>query len=303
MIAVFWVMSIMSLAVFTSVRLLFYEVDLVTSQTHGSRARQLAEKGIAVAANPAVEPGDQLLRQTFENGSEGFDSQIRFEGGRLNLNVLLLPRQDTGVVDKLFMRDIMAVWGMDLDEASEVVDALVDWVDADDLEELNGAEIDDYEELGFENRPFNRPFYNLDEVRFVRGWERVERFNPNWRDWFTIWTGGGLDINEASPELLSVAMEISIIEAEDLVNHINGPDGIRYTEDDQAFQSPEEALDLLGLPDIQRELILPRLATGDQTARIESVGWSGDVKRRITMVLRNRTGQPAIMERTEEVVP
>jgi general secretion pathway protein K len=45
LVAVFWLMSILSLAVFTAVRLLYYEVDLVTSQVHGSRARQVAEMG------------------------------------------------------------------------------------------------------------------------------------------------------------------------------------------------------------------------------------------------------------------
>ena len=43
-------------------------------------------------------------------------------------------------------------------------------------------------------------------------------------------------------------------------------------------------------------------ATNDPTARLESVGWAGDIKRRIVLILRNRTGRPAILERREEVV-
>ena len=200
MIAVFWVMSILSLAVFTSVRLLYYEFDLVTAQSHGSRARQLAEMGLAVAANPVVEEGDPILSQRFENGGEGFDALIRTEGDRFNINVLLMPRSDTGEPDKPLLKDILELWNMDPDEAAEVIDALVDWVDANDFEELNGAEDGYYEDLGFLNRPYNRPFYRLDEMRLVRGWSQVERLNPNWKEWFTVWTGGGLDVNGPLPE-------------------------------------------------------------------------------------------------------
>ena len=275
----------------------------MTSQTHGSRARHLAEMGIAVAANPVVEPDDPMLRQVFENGLESFEAQIRSEASRFNINVLLLPRGDTGEVEKGLMREILARWGMDLDEASEVVDALVDWVDTNELEELNGAEFEYYEDLGYLNRPYNRPFFNLDEVRLVRGWDRVERLNPDWQDWFTVWSAGGLDVNEAHPALLAAAAEVDEVEAGALRDRVVGPDGIRYTEDDLPFQTPQEALDLLGLPDIQVELVLPRLTANDQTSRIESVGQSGDIKRRITLILRNRTGRPAILERREEVVP
>lgn len=303
MIAVFWVMSILSLAVFTSVRLLYYEIDLVTSQTHGSRARQLAEMGIAVAANPVIEPGDPLLSQMFENGLEGFDAQVLSESGQFNINYLLLPRADTGLVEKDLLRDILTHWGMELDEAAEVVDAMVDWTDANDLEELNGAEFEHYEALGHLNQPYNRPFYSLDEMRLVRGWERVERFNPEWKDWFTVWSNGGLNVNEASAEFLAIAMEISEIDADALVDRIKGPDLIRYTEDDQEFRTAKEALDLLGSPDIQEDLVLSRLGTNDPTNRLVSIGRSGDVKRKITLILRNRTGRPAILERREEVVP
>jgi general secretion pathway protein K len=302
MIAVFWVMSILSLAVFTSVRLLYYEFDLVTAQSHGSRARQLAEMGLAVAANPVVEEGDPILSQRFENG-EGFDALIRTEGDRFNINVLLMPRSDTGEPDKPLLKDILELWNMDPDEAAEVIDALVDWVDANDFEELNGAEDGYYEDLGFLNRPYNRPFYSLDEMRLVRGWSQVERLNPNWKEWFTVWTGGGLDVNDARPDLLAMALKVSESETELIGEHVRGPDGIRYTEDDLPFQSPQEALDFLGMPDIQVAEVLPRLTANDQTSRLESIGRSGDIKRRITLILRNRTGRPAILERREEVVP
>lgn len=303
MIAVFWIMSILSLSVFTAIQLLYYEIDITTSKVQGNRARHMAEMGIAIAANPAVERDDPLLRQSFRGGSAGFEAKIRSEGSKFNINMLLLDRGDGAPPDKALLREMFASWGVDEEVAQDVVNALVDWIDGDDLEELNGAEFQYYENLGFENRPYNRPFYSLDEMRLVRGWNQVEALNPNWQRWFTVWTAGGLDVNEADPELLAIAMEVSVAEAETIQETVLGLDGVRDTEDDQPFNSSAEALDLLGLPDIQREVVEPRLTANDPTTRLESIGWSGDIRRKITLILRNRTGRPAILERKEETLP
>ena len=99
-------------------------------------------------------------------------------------------------------------WGLELEDAQEIADALTDWVDADDDVALNGAEKDDYEKAGRINQPFNRPFYDLSEVRLVRGMDLVEAVRPDWRNWFTIWSGGALDLNEAPAELIAAAAEM-----------------------------------------------------------------------------------------------
>ncbi len=303
LVAVFWLMSILSLAVFTAVRLLYYEVDLVTAQVHGTKARQLAEMGLAVAANPVVERTDPILHQNFEGGNYGFSASIKSEGARFNINAILQNRGDGAPPDKPLLREIFADWGMELDQAEEIVDALVDWVDEDDFEELNGAEAADYEGMGFLNRPYNRPFYSLDEMRLVRGMDQLEQLYPNWREWFTIWSSGGLDVNEAPPGMIARAAEVSLADAEAVSERVVGIDGVRGNEDDLPFSNSAEVMDLLGLPDIQRIIVEPRLSANDPTIRIESTGWSGDIRRRITLIVRNRTGRPSILERREELVP
>jgi hypothetical protein len=297
-------MSILSLAVFTAVRLLYYEVDLAASQVHGTRARHLAEMGIAVGTNQVIERTDPLLSQQFEGGLEGYEVRITSEGSQFNINALLANRGDGAPPDKPFLRELFTGWGLDQDFTEELVDALVDWVDADDLEENNGAEKQDYEAMGYLNRPFNRPFYSLEEMRQVRGMDDLEFVYPDWRSWFTIWSNGGLDVNEADPELIAAAAEVTIDEAESVRDHVVGPDGIRGNEDDLPFGSSTEVMDYLGVPDIQRMIVEPRLAANDPTSRIESVGWSGDIRRKIVLIVRNRnSGRPSILERKEELIP
>ena len=176
-------------------------------------------------------------------------------------------------------------------------------MDADDNVALNGAEKDDYEEAGRINQPFNRPFYDISEVRLVRGMDLVEAVRPDWRKWFTIWSGGALDLNEAPAELIAAAAEISVEQAEIIPETVRGIDGVRDTEDDVPFQNAAAALDLLGIDVNGRPDIARRFTVNDATTRIESIGYAEGAKRKITVIVRNRTGKPALLERTEEIIP
>jgi len=137
----------------------------------------------------------------------------------------------------------------------------------------------------------------------VKGMDVVEAFQPDWRNWFTVWSSAGLDVNEASVEMIAVAAEVSVFQADIVPETVRGTDGIRGTDDDVPFQSVEEALALLGVDGNLRPDIPPRFTVNETTTRIESTGITPGAKKRITLVVRNREGQPAILERSEEVVP
>jgi type II secretory pathway component PulK len=297
LVLVFWIVAILGLAVFAAVRIVAFDLEVVSSQVQGARAKHLAEMGIAIGANPAVERDDPLLKGTLDESGEGYSVQLRSEANRLNLNAILLRD------DKSLLRSLFVDWGMKLDDAEDTADALADWIDQDDEVALNGAESDYYKNLGRLNQPFNRPFYNLGEVRLVRGIELLERLNPDWQEAFTLWSSGSLDVNEAEPELLAAAAEVSYDRAVAVIDAVLGPDRLRDTEDDVRFNDLEEVLDLLNVPDIMRPIVTPRLTLNDTTTRIESTGRSGSAARKVTLIVRNRTGRPAILDKFEEVLP
>jgi len=54
-------------------------------------------------------------------------------------------------------------------KGDEIVDALLDWVDEDDLRRLNGAEADDYLAAGLNYVPSDAPFRTLSEMLLVLG--------------------------------------------------------------------------------------------------------------------------------------
>ncbi|MEZ5325545.1 MAG: type II secretion system protein GspK [Verrucomicrobiales bacterium] len=302
LITVFWLIAVLSLLIFTTVRVLRNDVRLTISQKKAFRAMQLAEMGIAVGVNPSTKETDYLLLNREVYPGESFRVKIRGEGGKFNINAIL-QQADEG--DRL-LQDIFAQWlsGSDIpgtefrDAADELVDALRDWVDQDDMVTgLHGAEYEDYFELGFENYPFNRPFYSLDEMLLVRGMDQVIAAKRNWRDFFTIYSGGKLDMNEADAEAISLATGAEIGAAEELVKMRWGEDGIEDTEDDYKFSSLAEVFPVLGV--LEDPILQSRLTLNDNTKRIESIGTVGDFRKKIELVIRTQGRTPQILSREE----
>ncbi len=297
LLGVIWLIAILALACVAALRVISFDTEIATAKIHGSRALQIAEMGVALGCHPQVKRSDPILQQYNEASGEGFQVRLASEGGRFNINHILLSE------DKALLRDIFTYWGVELDAAQAVTDALGDWVDADDNVALNGAEAGEYEKLGRFNQPFNRPFYDVNEMRLVLGMDLVEAVQPNWRQWFTVWSGGPLDVNEATTEMIAVAAEVRPEQAEIIPETVRGADGMRDTIDDVPFENAAPALDLLGIDVNGRPDIAGRFTANDATFRIESIGYSGGAKRKIKLILRNRTGKPVLLERTEEIIP
>lgn len=297
LLAVILLIAILAMATMATLRVVSFDMEIATAKVHGSRAKQVAEMGIAIGSNPAVKRTDPMLHYVNEEKGEKYDVRIISEGGRFNLNSIILRN------DKPLLRSIFVDWGLDLDTAGAIVDAFVDWVDADDDASLNGAEKAWYEQQGRINQPFNRPFYNLDEARLVRGMDLVEAVRPDWRDWFTIYSNGKLDVNDADVELIAAAAEVNVDQAKVIVETVRGPDGIRDTDDDVPFQNAQAALQLLGIDEESRPDIAARFGANDTTVRIESTGLAEGAKRRVNVILRNRSGRPALLEKSVEILP
>ncbi len=297
LMAVLWLIAILALACMATLRVITFDMEIASAKVHGSRARQVAEMGIAIGSNPAVKRSDPLLRSGNEETGEGYEVRVISEGGRFNINSIIL--QD----DKALLRSMFVNWGIELDVAQEIADALGDWVDADDNEALNGAEKKFYENEGRINQPFNRPFYDINEVSLVRGMDLVEAVRPDWRNWFTIWSTGPLDVNEAPAELIAAAAEIPVDQANIVPEKVRGPDGVRDTVDDVDYPSADAALLDLGISAGDRPDLARRFGGKDNTTRIESIGHAEGAKRKITVIVKNRPGKPTLLERTEEIIP
>src|SRR6478609_2908921 len=126
LMAVLWLIAILSMACMATLRVITFDMQLASAKVHGSRSLQVAEMGIAVGSHNLVKRTDPLLHRVNEETGEGFDVKLASEGGRFNINYIL--KQD----DKALLRKIFIEWGLELDTAQEIADALGDWIDADD---------------------------------------------------------------------------------------------------------------------------------------------------------------------------
>ncbi|MCB1235635.1 MAG: general secretion pathway protein GspK [Verrucomicrobiae bacterium] len=290
LIAVYWLIAILSLAVFTATQFLMFEMQSHASSEWEFRAEQFADMGIALAAHPGVERWDPILRQRIDQ-TGGFEARIRSEGARLNPNFLVLSQPGRVVLARLFTH-----WGLSEFDSLALTAALVDWTDADDDESPQGAESVVYRGAGFRDMPYNRPFRALDELELVRGFDEVMARRPDWRIWFTILSAGPLDLNDAPPELIQEVCDCGADAALRLVAVRAGADRVTDTEDDQRFESAAEAFNLLALG-VARQQALANLVTVDDSAtRLISVGTAGKVSVERTFVIQGRTEQPVLLE-------
>lgn len=286
LLLVLWAIAVVSFAVMWVATLVNLELDSATADAAGLRARGIALSGVAIGLHPMVKREDtELLNQDFGKG-ERLEVRLRGEGARFNINALLAEQ------DRIALKNLFALWGMESDEADRLIDALIDWTDGDDLRLFNGAERRDYEAAGIPDAPANRAFRTVGEMAQVRGMDVLAEINPSWADVFTIFGDGKIDVNEAPAEILQAAAGLTPEMANQIVAWRLGPDGEESTEDDIRFKSIEELEGWLVASSLPPEQAAARLTTESSVKRIDSRGIVGDRSILISVVAESSAGGP-----------
>lgn len=282
LILVLWCLLLLGMAVFGVVDMVELSVEHTSHSEMTLEARALAQSGMALGLNPQIQKNDPLLSQTPSPGHQ-FQVHIGSEGARLNLNYVLLSGHREILVN-LFTR-----WGLQMADADHVVDCLYDWVTPGDLHSLNGAKANDYALAGLPQRPSYQPFVSFDEVMLVMGMDLVQKAKSDWRDSFTLWSSGPLNINEAPPELIAAVFGIDEGRVAYFTNVRNGRDGIAGTVDDVPVADMKAFQFQLGIDDTAMQALAGQVALGDPTRRVESVGQAEGIQVMISVVTRLNT--------------
>jgi general secretion pathway protein K len=85
--------------------------------------------------------------------------EIRDESAKIDINTAA----------ESLLRGLLVSSGLPDDEASRVLDAILDWRDPDSLKRPNGAEESDYKAAGLQYKPANGPFQAIEELQLVLG--------------------------------------------------------------------------------------------------------------------------------------
>lgn len=263
LVVVLWAAALVSLAMIGLAGHLQAQLMQEKAAMRSAQALLVAESGIQMALHPGVLPqnvdaivaqlngaieGDWLpLRVRFQvqaNRPDG-SGDLSGEEGRLNLNSLLMG-VDNSAQERQNAKRILTnlLIRLGIDEANEfgvsarMVDCLIDWVDQDDQEELQGAERADYEQAGLAYRPPNRRFLDsLNELLDVLTWRDAlqnlqEKRNTDWRRYITIYGNGRLDLKFAESKIIEVWLDLQEGAADPFVRDRRGLDGLDNTLDD-----------------------------------------------------------------------
>ncbi|HEX4668166.1 MAG TPA: hypothetical protein VH207_16370 [Chthoniobacterales bacterium] len=238
-------------------------------------AEAMAASGAAMAMQPVVEANSSLLRRTLAR-NQSYEARMTGEGGRLHLNWILSGEDPKRLA---VLNRYLEIKGIDLNERDRMIDTLLDYVDPDDLPRLNGAE----SQQGYQ--PKNALFQRVEELKEVKGWEKITS-RAGWENDFTIYSTGPIDLAWASRDvLLSLpGMNEQIVDRYLELRH--GPDGIDGTEDDPVFETLDEVRLALGFTPDQFAQLSGLIGFKDKVMRVVSVGKSGKTTRTIEMIIR-----------------
>ena len=270
-----WALFLLSAMVISWALQINSQLTLSGDANRRFEAEALACSGAEVAMHPNVQPGSPNLSRKIDDRKR-YDVQMSGEGGRLNLNWLIAGEDPTRLG---ILRRYLENRKIDLNERNRMIDCLLDWVDPDDLERLNGAEAsDDY-------RPPNHLLLRVDELKQIKGWEEFTS-RPGWDDDFTLNSSGTVDLAWASRDVLLALPGLTEGLVDRYLQFRRGPDGLDGTDDDAQFRSLDDVRASLGFSPQQFSQIASLVSFHDPVFRIVSVGKSGEAARTVQMVIR-----------------
>lgn len=165
-------------------------------------------------------------------GQGKFDVEITSAESGRNVNTL----------SKEEWKDIFEHVGVPNTHWDELIDCLTDWIDSNDLHQLNGAESDDpyYKERGYPVK--NGPLDSVEELLLIKGWsEDILYGKPaddegeaivGIADLLTVWGDGKVNLNTVAEQTLRTYADWTEDQIQQFLEDRN-----RYREENKALPS------------------------------------------------------------------
>ncbi len=274
-------------------------IDLDSAAAHRDevRAYYLARGAVELAVSsllsdetPVTAGSEQWgrLPQNLPVGEGRMRVRVHDEGGKLNLNALLDDEKKLEVLDRLFF-----ILGLD----PSLTANLLDWMDEDNEERGPGTEGAYYQGLRSPYPVKNAPLDTLSELRNIKGYgndvleslgsqKRLGSLDLQTIPFFTLHSGGKVNVNTAPPSLL---MALSESLTEDVAQ------AIVESRQERAFEKVEE---LRELPEVTGELFseIENLLTVESNHfSISAWGEVNGVRKHIFAVVKKEEGEVSVL--------
>ncbi len=303
-VIVLWVVLVLSLLISGFAFTMHVETQVASFARKELKAEMLARSGIEVARM-------QLILDQQSSTDAGFDAlnqewatnellYVNHELGDGIYNVKITDEEAKIPINRatdLQLKRLLGLLGVDPFDGDVIVDSILDWIDADDLTKLNGAESDYYQSLSPPYRAKNAPMDRVEELLMVRGetpelyhgtaTEEGEGAHPSFPELFTTMSSGRVNVNTASAIVLQALLNIDDQQVQTILSRRDGPDGIPGTDDDQPFRTAGEFFSSIGsLDPATREQAQGLVSVSSSFFTVKSTGEVGGVKRTLITTLR-----------------
>lgn len=303
-VIVLWVVLVLSLLISGFAFTMHVETQVASFARKELKAEMLARSGIEVARMELIldqqsttDAGFDALNQLWATNEEMYVNHALGDGF---YNVKITDEEAKFPINRatdLQLDRLRSLLGVDPLDGDIIRDSILDWIDADGLTKLNGAESDYYQSLSPPYSAKNAPLDRVEELLLVRGMtpelfhglpvEEDEPAQPSLAELCTTMSSGRVNANTASAIVLQALLNIDDQQVESILSRRDGPDGVPGTDDDQPFRTVDEFFASIGnLDPATRQQAQDLVAVSSSFFTVKSTGEVGGVKRTIIATLR-----------------
>lgn len=222
MVIVLWVLSLLTIMAGSFALTMRRETTVVSAIKDNAVALAAAETGLAIAQQRLL-----LRDEGMRWHADGSVYQVQYQDAEIRIRLFSEQGKiDINKADEALLRLMMeSVSSIDMDKQQELVSAILDWRDQDDLVHINGAEKQQYEDAGLAYQPANKSFQLIDELQMVLGMNTdiYQQLKPL----ITVYSGQAkVDLQVASKEVLQAIGDMDSVMLDDYL--------LQRTENNQA---------------------------------------------------------------------
>lgn len=180
LVLVLWMLVLLSVIANSLVFSSRSEILVASNLASIARAEALADAGVAIAIHQLSFPANLAYPERWK--ADGLTRIWRFQDVDLRVNIIgESGKIDINTAAPSLLSGLFISSGINRPVAEALVDAILDWRDADSLRRLHGAEKEDYAAAGRHYGPANADFESIDELQQVMGmnnslFARIEPF-------------------------------------------------------------------------------------------------------------------------------
>ena len=165
MVIVIWVLSLLTIMAGSFTLTMRRETIVISSVKDNAVVLAAAQTGVTIA--------QKMLSQVKDDKrwvADGSIYQIQYQDAEIRVRLFSEQGKiDINKASEVLLTAMMGVTELEEDKKQQLVDAIIDWRDKDEVELEHGAEKKRYADAGLAYQPANKDFQLIDELQLVLG--------------------------------------------------------------------------------------------------------------------------------------